>query len=131
MCVAVALNPFHTCPPRSPAIASHPARPGGRPRPPAGRRRRRRWTKSVVTRAALIRHSDAAAAAAAQRAFAPGCTAGAERKDEEERSARAAASNGALAPEPPFGRTAARERGEEYVHQGARRRVAGRVRAHR
>ena len=86
--------------PRSPAIASHPVRVAAR---------QRRWTKSVVTRAALIRHSDAAAA---QRAFAPGCTAGAERKDEEERSARAAASNGALAPESPFGRTAARERGK-------------------
>ena len=99
MCVAVALNPFHTC----------PALPPSHRIPVAGVGRRRRWTKSVVTRAALIRHSDAAAA---QRAFAPGCTAGAERKDEEERSARAAASNGALAPESPFGRTAARERGK-------------------
>ena len=107
MCVAVTLNPFHTCPALPP---SHRI-PSRWPPAPAGRRRgRRRWTKSVVTRAALIRHSDAAAAA--QRAFAPGCTAGAERKDEEERSARAAASNGALAPESPFGRTAARERGK-------------------
>ena len=99
MCVAVALNPFHTCPALPP---SH--------RIPS------RWPPGEEEVDKKCCHSSRPnpsqrCSGGDATGFRAGMHRRAERKDEEERSARAAASNGALAPEPPFGRTAARERG--------------------
>ena len=125
MCVAVALNPFHTCPALPPSHRIPSRWPPARRTPPGEE------VDKKCCHSSRPNPSQRCSSGGGATGFRAGMHRRAERKDEEERSARAAASNGALAPESPFGRTAARERGEEYVHQGARRRVAGRVRAHR
>ena len=119
MCVAVALNPFHTCPALPP---SH--------RIPS------RWPPGEEEVDKKCCHSSRPNPS--QRCSGGGATgfrAGMHRRSGEEGRGGEERTRGRLqrrsGPRTAVRKNCSEGEGEEYVHQGARRRVAGRVRAHR
>ena len=123
MCVAVALNPFHTC----------PALPPSHRIPPVPVAARRTPGKEVDKKCCHSSRPNPS-----QRCSGGGATgfrAEMHRRSGEEGRGGGERTRGRLqrrsGPRIAVRKNCSEGEGEEYVHQGARRRVAGRVRAHR